>query len=636
MPEEVIETKPEGGTAKRRFNALDFSFLAEYVVEERDRRKRNRADLERQWKEIDRQILMKPSVDFKKLPNGRVDRTKRWMSELELPLQAQALEVLTADARRMLFSSGESWFRAHSQTTDEYFEAVENDSIILGDRNDVPSRIDQDNVDKLAEGFLLHIFSQMDFAGRMDRINAEAFKYGMGVGRARMETKSVFVDDARGVMRQTVRMPSLVPTSVKNNYLDEMSFQGHTSHVLGPAHIAEDYMPLTNLKVAASKGSTDFNNPNGGWMPGKVGKLEGDDNDCVVLLEMEGDIVIPRKTTRNMLIPNAIVTVAVGGKSGNSNNSQEVVRFRRRGVPESTYLLHPYHYEGATDAYPASPLMKGRPIQIMATDALNRLMDSAMLKNAPPVSYDRSDMFFAESGGPIIAPYAVWASIDATIKVHSELGGEPGTLSSILSSAINLYAELTGVLPSRLGAQTVSHTTAFAKDAEIQRGASRTVDYVQQIGHGPMTTWLDRAYRMGRASIGANERVEFYIPAYGGFVSVRKEHLPEKVSWEWFGSAGPAEERETKAQKLQALQLAIQMDNLAIQLRRPPTLNLPAAIQHTLRDGGWTDVDVITSIAESSDANQAAPSPEGAVELNPGTQIAAVQGLTRAISGGRS
>ena len=57
------------------------------------------------------------------------------MAEMELPLQAQALEVLTADARRMKFPDTGSWFRAHGQMTDEYLDQNDFKSFVLGDQN---------------------------------------------------------------------------------------------------------------------------------------------------------------------------------------------------------------------------------------------------------------------------------------------------------------------------------------------------------------------------------------------------------------------------------------------------------------------------------------------------------------------
>ena len=401
---------------KRRFDARDFSYIAEYVIGEFERRKSARRDLEKCWKEIDRQVAMEPELAFKRLPDGRIDPKKAWMAETELPLQAQALEVLTADARRMEFPDSGSWFRAHAAMTDEYLTKVDFQSLIMGDEAEVPSRIDQDNADKLVEGFLLHLFHQTirdeDNFTRQDRINAEAFKYGVGVGRARMEIKNLYIKTPRAVRREVRKIPVLLPCSIKNLYLDDPRPSMHSAQSLEPAHIARDYIKLENLQLAANLGSTDPDDPDGGWMPKGVAKLTADDQGYVTLLEMEGDIVVPRKTVRSIVIPGAIVTVAVGGKDKGGNVTNSVVRFRFRKSQQSSYLLFPYHYECADDIYPTSPLMKGRPVQMMCTDALNRLLDAAMLKNAPPVGYDRTDQVFQQAGGPQIYPYAQWATTD--------------------------------------------------------------------------------------------------------------------------------------------------------------------------------------------------------------------------------
>jgi len=619
------EIDDEGAVkAKRRFDARDWDYIAEYVIETFEKRKDDRRDREKCWKDIDRQIAMRPDTEYKYImKNGTrvVDPGKTWMSEVELPLQAQALEVLTADARRMLFPDSGSWFRAHGEMTDDYLRNVDFKSLIKGDETDVPSRINQDNVDKLCEGFLLHLFGQTDFQTRADRINAEAFKYGMGVGRARMETKNVFIHEARGVRKEKQRIPVLVPCSIKNLYLDEPGSTMHSSQVLGEAHIARDYLKFENLKIAAAKGSTDPDDEDGGWMPMNLRKVEPDDKGYVTILEMEGDIVLPRKTTRSMVLPGCIVTVILGGAAKGGNATRGVVRFRWRKQPFSSYVLFPYHYEGADEPYPTSPLMKGRPVQMMATQALNRLLDSAALKNAPPISYDKTDQTFAANGGPQIYPYAQWGSSDPdAIKAHVELGGDTSTMSAALTLGLNMYGELTGVLPGRLGAQTVSHTTAFSKEAELTRGAVRTVDYVRQVGQGAYTRWLDMAYRMGRETIG-REGISFFIESYGGFVEIGKDQLPENAVFEWFGSGGPAEEAQKSARRMQSLASAVQMDVMGAQLGKPPRVNLDGAIDQTLREGGWTDIDAVV--------NQTPPAgPQAALPPSPAQGVLQLEDLT--------
>lgn len=633
---DVVEVDRGDGAVKkhRRFDDRDWKYLAEFVIQEWEKRKTDRKDRELHWKEVDRQVAMEPEVSFKKLPDGTIDAKKAWMAEMELPLQAQALEVLTADARRMMFPDSGPWFRANVELTDEYLRNVNFASIIHGDEMQVPSEINQDNADKLAAGFLLHHFSQYDHSARFDMINAECFKYGMGVGRGRLEKKNVYIHEARGVRKDNKKIPIIAPCSVKNLYLDDPKPSMHSSQVLGPAHIAHDYIRYENIAIAANKGSNNPEDEDGGWMPDQLKKVAPDKKGYVQILEMEGDIIVPRKTVRSVVIPGAILTVALGGVDGGGSATKAVIRFRFRKYPFSSYILFPYHYEGANDAYPTSPLMKGRPVQMMATDALNRLTDSAMLKCLPPVGYDANNVSFAQTGGPEIYPSAQWPTIDP-VMVYNQIGGDVGALAGVLSQAINLYAELTGVLPARVGAQTNSHTTAYAKQTELQRGATRTVDYVNSSGHGPVTRWLDMAYRMGRDAMTKNEEMAFYIKEYGGFVSVTKEMMPEDVHWEWFGSGGPAEQQQKSMNKLNSLQLAVKVDQMGLPVGRKPRINLDEAVAEILREGGWVDLEKLISggtILGSSAPHGAAPAPglPGPPQGSRGAPLAALQDLSGA------
>src|SRR6187549_3584813 len=113
----------------RRFDSRDFETIAEFIVEEKDRRKKKRKDMERDWDEIDRQLAMTPKTDYKRGLNGVTKKGMEWLPEIELPLQAQTLEILCADARRMLFPDNGPWFRAHALITDEYLRKVDFQSL---------------------------------------------------------------------------------------------------------------------------------------------------------------------------------------------------------------------------------------------------------------------------------------------------------------------------------------------------------------------------------------------------------------------------------------------------------------------------------------------------------------------------
>lgn len=587
--DDVRRVSAEGKASKdRRFNAKDFATIAEFVTDTLAQRKSRREDREKLWKDIDRQVAMTPETGHKRNADGSPDPQKAWMPELELPLQAQTLEMLTADARRLIFPSTGPWHAPHAALTDEYMNRVEFDSLIAGDENDLPSTINQDNADKLVQGAIEHWARQYDFKGNIDLINVEAFKYGMGMGRARMVTKRVFLNTARGLVKAKQRIPVLFPISVKNTYPDDSRHRlMNEGQLVGGSTVREWHQLLTDVHLAAQRGSSDPNDEDGGWMPDKLSGIDAEKDGTVKLVEMEGDFVVPRRTTENFYIPNAVVTVLIGRQGKKAVD--RVVRMRFNKQPFTSFIEFPYHFEDVDAAYAASPLMKGHPMQKSAVSALSRLMEAAALQTQPPVSYDSEDREFAATGGPVVRPGAQWGSISDVVP---HLMGETSSLFSVYAGLLQQYADVTGITAPRLGQQTVSHTTAFAKDAEIQRGVVRTVDYVRSMLSGPMVEWLHMAYIMGREEL---QRTTMYIDAYHAFVEIDKDDLPDRVVFEAPGAGLQADEQTAEQQRLQSAQLALQIDAQSIQLGNQPKVDLDALIEQVLRSGGWQDVDQLLS-----------------------------------------
>lgn len=566
---------------KKRFDQRDWDYIAEFAKDTLEKRKRERSEHEKIWKDIDRQVRMEPEVTHKLDTSGRPDPNKNWLPEVELPLQAQTLEVLVSDARRMMFPPSGSWYEPHAALTDKYLDRVDFSALLAGDENEVPSQINQDNADKLIQGVLDHFHRQYDFFGNIDQINAQAFTYGVGVGRVRKVKKQVFLNTAKGIVKQNQVIPVIFPRSIRNTYLDNSAHHlMNEGHIVGPMVLFEKTIRHEDLVMAANKGSTDPKNPDGGWMPKQLARVEPDKNGDVQLIELEGDIIVPRKTTSSIYIPNAIATVAVG-------KNCRTVRFRFRDLPYSSYILFPYHKESLESAYATSPLMKGWPIQKAAVDALSRVVESSALQNQPPIGYDRDDMQFAQSGGPRVFPGAQWGTT-SDINVYDEIGGDPSALFNVYAGYLQQYSDVTGINAPRLGAQTNSHTTAYAKEAELQRGTIRTVDYVRSTLKGPMTQFLSMEYSMGRDLV---DETMLYIDAYNGFVNVSKDSLPDEAVFEVHGSGGPAEEQAKQQQRMESLQMALQMDQVNVQLGGQPTIDLSKMIEQTLREGKWTDVD---------------------------------------------
>lgn len=574
-----VDTNKGRVSRRRKFGPKDFDHIAEYICDEFSRRKEKRKDREKQWDEIDRQLRMEPDLRHKHDKNGRKIDARAWMAEMELPLQAQTLEVLTADARRMIGPDGR-WFAAHGAQTDALTEKLESKSLLVDERAELPSVITQDNIDKLVEGFLQAIHRQYEFGANLDEINAESFKYSLGLGRVRMVSKNIYVHTARGMVPERMKIPVLLPVSVKDTYLDESSHVVmNEGTMVGPGIIRKQQRKYEDLVLDANRGSNDPDSMDGGWMPANVRKVEKDNNGHVTLLEFEGDLVVPRKTVRSIFIPGAVVTVAL--------ESKKVVRFRFRKEPFSSYIAFPYHKEEVGCPYGASPLMKGRLIQLAATQGLNRMMDAAALSIQPPIGYNKDDLAFA-SRGPNIEPGASWETTDG-ITVHDF--ADPSRMFPIYAGLLAQYSDVTGVNAPRLGAQTVSHTTAFAKEAELNRGVVRTVDYVNSTLNGGLQRFLHMEYQLARKSM--KEQV-IYIEPYRGFVRITPgEDLPDTVVFDVFGSGGPAEEQQKKQERFAAAQAAIQLDLLRIQTGKEPILDHAELIKQFLTEGGWTDIDPI-------------------------------------------
>lgn len=577
-------TKAKVSDSPPRFNQRDRIHIAEYISDLFSQRKRRRAQTEQMWDEIDRQKSMTYSDSVKRDDRGRIREGWEWLPEGELPWQAYALETLTADARRMMFPDAGPWFRPHVALTDEYLARADMTSMVAGDVNDVPTRLDQEGSDMLVHGLMEHWMGQYDFQSNMDMINAESFSYGYGVGRLRLATKNVFLPTARGIVKQSQKIPYLSPKSIRNVYPDDSQHFIFQEGMTGGGTISCWSQRLADLVMQANRGSNNPRDEQGGWMPSNLSNFEPDNDGNVQVLEYEGDIIVPRSTRDDVFIPNVLISVA----QGQGADTARVFRIRFRTRPESSWIFFPYHREDAHNPYPTSPLMKGYPIQKNASQIFNLMVASGYLQVMPPVRYSKDDMEFAADGGPQIYPGAKWGTLDAVDAI--QIGNPDGLLRQYLELHQE-YADTTGVNAPRLGAQTVSHTTAFSKDAELQRGVSRTVDYVRSSLKGGLTQALSMMYQMGRDTV-VNDTT-FYVPAYQAFAEVDKDQLPDLVQFEVHGSGGPQEEQQKRAERLSALREAIQIDMLRIQMGEEAKIDTVAAIEQILGQGGWTDVDVI-------------------------------------------
>ncbi|KKL54568.1 hypothetical protein LCGC14_2264080, partial [marine sediment metagenome] len=203
---------------RKRFSDDDWQAIGEFVKSEFARRQEKRRNLERLWKEIDRQIAMTPVP--RKVESGK---EADWFPNTEMPLQFNALEVIAADARRLKFPRGTEWFEVKSEFSDKYearFNQRRQENPLSGD-TPLPVKLDQEGADTLVKTVLDHYHRLYDFRGQIDLFDTEAIKYGTAIARVRPVKTAKFSHDFRGQKNVNLVGPAVITCSIKNTYLDD-------------------------------------------------------------------------------------------------------------------------------------------------------------------------------------------------------------------------------------------------------------------------------------------------------------------------------------------------------------------------------------------------------------------------------
>lgn len=607
---------------RRRLNKKDWGRLADSIVDEWGRRKSARAQLDSRWVEIDRQIRMEARGTVDHATGWVMDQIHPWMRATELPWQATALETLLADSRRLLFPPDRETFTATASVSEKDLRALDFASYIEPDPvNQVGRAIDAQGpqifANNVVRRFLEWVHRQYAYDDQWDLLNGEAFKYGTFVGQMRRVRREVHFDTFRGVVRRETLLPVLIPLPIKNVFLDDSPARVlREGEMIQPSHIVWKRMRVDDLVLAARKGSTDPESDVGGWILAHIDGLEGDADGCVDVLEMEGDVLIPRKTGEGIYVPNVIITVATSSsKSGAAE--RQVIRYREQKFPFRSFIVGHYQMDDSDSAYGTSPLMKGYPLQCAGSDALGRAMAGAALAVAPPVKYDPADHWLRRVGGPIIEPGAQWPAL-TTPEVMGDW--RIAEISALLSFLKNEYDLHTGMSAPRLGEQTKSHQTRGAVEQENTRGLVRTVDYVRSTMKGPMLSSLFMEYEMAR-TLG---RQTIHLPDYHGFVEFEGKQLPEFVDFTLHGAGGPYEEAQKDERYFAALRTFVELEPIVRQFGGKPG-NMDAIREAALRRGGVVDIDKFF--------DRAGTGPAAGTEVPPG-MVPLAQGAGQNQAGG--
>ena len=541
--------------AERKILPRDFRTVAEWIVEEYEHRKNSptRVDREKNWKEVDRQVAMEA---LPRVASDEKDQRLAWMTAIELPMQAHALEILADDSMRLLFPPKPIWFRPVAERDDEWIKFIEANPLISG--KDIPpvGAANQDTANVIVHSTMNHFHSQYDFRAQWMKIIIEALKYGTFAGRLGVVRRDIITNQYAGVTEKSKKIPVLIPVSIKNLFLDDSpQYVFHEGLAIQPSFIRNWFQRKSDLMTAAKAA------PEGsGWRKNALAALkESKDKKTknhVEVLEFEGDVFISRTKSGDIELVNQIITVGIGG-------DPEVIRIRELTKPFRSYITGVYLDDEANSVYGSSPLMKGRPLQEMATEMANRMTDAAVLNTQPPISYSEQERHFKASGGPVIGPEEMWELDDPTGLVVHKIG-DPNALAGLLGLILSQYEDEIGVKDPRRGGGPKSHTTEGAAIIAASRGVLRTEEFVGRLEQSAVRTWLYMEYEHIK-DILTNTRIFVNMRGIEGHIEIDRQYLPPSSDFIVEGSRGFIAKRERAANLVQFVSLTTNLAGLISQ-----------------------------------------------------------------------
>lgn len=572
-----------------KLNGADFVKIGEWVKSELERRKGKRKGLEALWKEVDRQVSMTP------LPREiKTGQKEDWFPNTELPLQANALEVIAADARRLKFPRGTDWYSVTAELTQDYQERYSKSKSIL-DGSEVNPDLDQESANTLVKATMDHFHKLYDFRSQIDLLDIEAIKYGTFVARVRpVNLAKTFERSSREIVG-----PAVIPSPIKSTYLDD-SPQAvmHEGLNISPSVIRSKRQHLDALKKAASSGG-----PERGWVASQLRQLEPDKDRTLELIEIEGDILVP-KSRGSIFLPNVILTIAVDSKNARP------VRLLENPTPFRSYVTGYYMRKDVDSPYGVSPLMMGQPIQEAASLIFNELAAAAAINARPPVAYDRFDANLAAAGGPEIFPGAQWPTDSPNAIEVQEIGDVSALLNAYLA-LLKQYEDLTGVNDPRRGGPIKSHTSATGNELEATRGVLRTDDFVAGEEQGPITTILGMEYAIIKERMKSQIAVPINSGGINGWANISSSHLADRVSFNVEGSAGTLDKAQSNREFEAATLFALQLMQAGAQMGVAVPLKLQELVIERYTRAGINDatrfVGTAQDVSEGAETGLAVP-----------------------------
>ena len=575
-----VNTTEDGEQKEKEFGDDEFKAIATTILEDYRSRKScpKRKRKEEVWKEIDRQIDMVPDTTFKKALDIE------WLPENELPAQAYTLEVLLTDVKRLLFPANGVWYKSFAVATDEYHKRVESEPLVAGDDNERLSLVNQEEANMVVTSWMDHVSQQFDLQGNVGLICGESIKYGDGIAKGRLVDRTIRTYDEKGnVHTLDVKIPMLIPMPLADTYLDEAAAKCNLEGVdISKSYIQREYMKYSSLKAAAKSGGGKE-----GWLVKSIDKSLKDDKNNVEIIVFHGDLFFESED-EDYILSDVNIWVVEGNKDG--KKTQEVVRLRFNEGKVKIFHF-PYHKEHIKSAYAASPLEKGRPLQKGANLMWDCTVAASVMNALPPFQFDSDSAEFANTDGPKLTPGKGIPTIDP-IKLLQV--GNPAALMGNYSSMSAQHADVTGTPASRLGQQTRSHTTAYAKDVEITKAQARTVEFVESVKRLPLREWLSFCYKLSLESLDVldDKIIHVFSKETGNFINITRRVLPDNAMFAVLGSAGPSDDAARLGAQTNALQMAMNLEVMKLQTgQTDEPMNFTKLQKTFIKKAGIEDVD---------------------------------------------
>lgn len=460
---------------KRRILERDFDKIEKFINDEYDARKtaQFRKDAEERWKEVDRQISMKP---MQRLGPQNQPLKADWRNAIELGELSKASEIITADIMRIALGN-ENYFEAH----------VEIDGKLDQNGEMVVPSADQEKADGLLRALMLQQQKDFGFKARFKLSVKEALHHGSFVAEIRREEQML----NQGAKIKTVSAPVWVPYSMWNAYPDPSpSIVGTNLFYMG-SMVLVDFMPLAKLQRRKESG----------WLPKKIAEVEKQTNENgdnktedVKLVKYLGDIVIDRQDG-DIYLPNMTVIIA--------NGTLVYVKANELSYPN---VIHAgYERQDVRDPYYTSPIIKQSPMQKFTSVMANRFADAVDLRTTPPVEYDGNDPDYVVSGGPDLSPGAKNPTKSMGKGFKTLEVGEPQQALAAMQFGFRQMQEGLGVSSLRQGTATSDRQTAT--EAKLMEAGSevRTIDFNATLEQQGLRPFLYLQHAWNRHTFGGYE-----------------------------------------------------------------------------------------------------------------------------------